>query len=292
MDTVHSMQRRQAWMREFMMDEGRDPLTFVGSAREVDSIGSIAQKMREVLELDDTWASKEKTWRDALNTLRGAIETAGILIVVNGVVGNNTHRALDVEEFRGFVLVDEFAPLVFVNGSDSKAAQMFTLGHELAHVFLGSSAAFDLRGLMPSQESTEVKCNKVAAEFLVPEARLRGLWQSIGHLDDPFQAAARRFKVSELVVARRALDLGLISRTEFFDFYNMRQAFYRDLKSKKSSGGDYYNNLNVRVGKRFASAVIRATREGKLLYSEAYRLTDMHGRAFDNYAAKIGLGGL
>jgi Zn-dependent peptidase ImmA (M78 family) len=169
---------------------------------------------------------------------------------------------------------------------------MFTLGHELAHVFLGSSAAFDLRGLMPSQESTEVKCNKVAAEFLVPEARLRGLWQSIGHLDDPFQAAARRFKVSELVVARRALDLGLISRTEFFDFYNMRQAFYRDLKSKKSSGGDYYNNLNVRVGKRFASAVIRATREGKLLYSEAYRLTDMHGRAFDNYAAKIGLGGL
>jgi Zn-dependent peptidase ImmA (M78 family) len=107
-----------------------------------------------------------RTWSDALRRLREAIEEARILVVVNGIVGNNTHRKLDPEEFRGFVLVDAYAPLIFVNNADGKAAQMFTLAHELAHVIFGSSAAFDLRRLMPAHDKTELACNQVAAEFL------------------------------------------------------------------------------------------------------------------------------
>ena len=124
-----------------------------------------------------------------------------------------------MSEFPGFVLVDEYAPLVFLNGADGKAAQMFTLAHELAHVWLGSSAVFDLRELQPAADEVEQACNRVAAEFLVPGDEMREVWSSVRYESERFQQIARRFKVSELVAARRALDLRLITRNEFLEFY-------------------------------------------------------------------------
>src|SRR5690606_8772880 len=131
LDTIHTMQRRQAWMREYLQEEGHDKLPFVGSAPLSEPVASVANRMRRVLRLRDEWAAEYPSWSEALRALRGAMEDAGILVVINGVVGNNTHRRLDPTEFRGFVLVDEYAPLVFVNGADSKAAQMVTLAHGL-----------------------------------------------------------------------------------------------------------------------------------------------------------------
>jgi Zn-dependent peptidase ImmA (M78 family) len=247
--------------------------------------------MRAALGLMADWASGYRTWTDGLGALREAIDEAGILVVVNGVVGNNTHRKLDPHEFRGFVLVDEFAPLVFVNGADGKAAQMFTLAHELAHVFFGSSAAFDLRQLMPAEDATEQACNQVAAEFLIPERLLRQVWPSVPDGPARFQEMARRFKVSELVVARRALDLGLIGRDDFFAFYDSYQTAERRVASQQPQGGDFYANQNLRIGHRFARTVVRAAREDRLLYSEAYRLTGLYGKTFDAYAASLGVGG-
>jgi Zn-dependent peptidase ImmA (M78 family) len=219
------------------------------------------------------------------------MEDAGILVVVNGVVGNSTHRKLDPDEFRGFVLVDEFAPLVFVNGADGKAAQMFTLAHELAHVFLGSSAAFDLREMSPANDPTELACNKVAGEFLAPQQEVRRIWPSIRGDPDRFQSIAREFKVSALVAARRVLDLHLITKDEFLAFYHDYQNDERRKAARRPAGGDFYVNQDLRVGRRFASAVVRAAREGKLLYSEAYRLTGLYGKTFDHYAASLGIGG-
>ncbi|MBI4266631.1 MAG: ImmA/IrrE family metallo-endopeptidase [Acidobacteria bacterium] len=116
------------------------------------------------------------TWTAALQTLRDALDAAGVIVVTNGIVGNNTHRKLDPQEFRGFVLVDEYAPLVFVNGADAKAAQMFTLAHECAHLWYGQSAACDLREPQPANDRVEIACNVVAAEFLVAEVELRAQW--------------------------------------------------------------------------------------------------------------------
>ena len=289
LETIHTMQRRQDWLREFLVDQGIEALTFMRSVRQDEPPISVGQRIREALHLDLGWAAQQTSWTEASNFLRDAMEDAGILVVVNGIVGNNTHRKLDTEEFRGFVLVDDIAPLVFVNGADGKAAQMFTLAHELAHVFLGSSAAFDLREMSPASDPTEQACNRIAAEFLVPEQQIRKIWPSIRSNPERFQLLAREFKVSALVAARRSLDLGLITKKEFLAFY---QDYLKNERRKTPlDGGNFYATQNLRIGRRFASAVIRAAKEGKLLYSEAYRLTGLSGKTFDRYAASLGMGG-
>lgn len=292
LQTVWTMQRRQDWLREYLRDNGEEPLRFVGSAAVDAPPVMVADRMRSALGVGTEWAAEQPTWEDALSALRGAMEDAGIVVVVNGILGNNTHRKLDVNEFRGFVLVDDYAPLAFVNGADARAAQMFTLAHELAHIFLGSSAAFDLRGMQPADDPTEQACNRIAAEFLVPEERLRGVWEAVRREDRPFQALARRFKVSEIVAARRALDLRLLSRDAFLDFYRRYREESERRAARRSGGGDFYNTQYQRVGRRFASAVLQAVKNDELSYREAFRLTDLYGRKFDEFASRIeGKGG-
>ena len=291
LETVHTMQRRQDWLREFLVDQGIEALAFVRSGKPSEPPKSVGQKIRDALHLDMGWAAQQPSWTEALHVLREAMENAGIIVVVNGIVGNNTHRKLDTEEFRGFVMTDDIAPLVFVNGADGKAAQMFTLAHELAHVFFGSSAAFDLREMSPARDPMEQACNRIAAEFLVPEQQIRRIWPSIRSNSERFQLLAREFKVSELVTALRALHLELITKKEFLTFYYDYLNDERRKSARRKDGGDFYATQNLRVGKRFASAVIRAAKESKILYSEAYRLTGLYGKTFDQYASSLGIGG-
>lgn len=291
LETVQMMQKRQSWMREYLMENGEEPLPFVGIARRNEQPSSVAQSIRQALKIDENWASRKPRWAEALRTLREVMENAGILVVVNSIIGNNTHRKLDLGEFRGFVLVDGYAPLVFVNGVDGKAAQMFTLAHELAHVFFGSSAAFDLREMQVANDPMEQACNRVAAEFLVPELQLRRSWSSVRQNPEPFQLLARQFKISALVAARRTLDLGLIQKNAFLDFYRDYQHDERRKAAQQTEGGDFYANQNLRVSRRFAATVIRAAKEGKLLYSEAYELTGLYGKTFDRYVESFDIVG-
>ncbi|MDZ7306407.1 MAG: ImmA/IrrE family metallo-endopeptidase, partial [candidate division KSB1 bacterium] len=283
-DTVHLMLRCQAWFREQLVEEGWEPLRFVRSAKLTASPEEVARQMKEVLGLGPTWIADHRNWTDALKALIDKIDQAGILVAVSGIVGNNTHRILKVDEFRGFVLVDEYAPLVFVNGADAKAAQMFTLAHELAHIWFGQSAAFDLRDLEPAPDKIEQTCNRVAAEFLVPAALLRRFWPSVHKTSNRFQVIAEQFRVSEIVAARRALELSLITKEEFLRFYLAQTK--RERRSQQG-GGDFYATQNLRIGRRFGEAVVRAAREGRLLYREAYRLIGLHGQSFDRYAEAI-----
>ena len=289
LETVQTMERRQAWMRDYLIEQGHEPLGFVRSARLTEKPEHLAREMRRTLGLPEGWAGEQPTWTAALRELQSEIEEAGILVVVSSVVGNNTHRRFDPTEFRGFVLVDEYAPLVFVNSADGKAAQMFTLAHELAHVWLGTSAAFDLRDLQPAADETEQACNRAAAEFLVPAAQLHELWPSISRAPDRFSAVARQFKVSDLVAARRALDLGLITKQDFLGFYEGYQQ-QQHRKPKGREGGNFYTTQTLRLGRYFAEAVVRAAREGTLLYREAYQLTGLCGKTFDRYAQSLSFG--
>jgi len=287
LETIYTMQRRQAWMREYLTEQGHEPLSFVRSESVNSSPQQVASRMRKLLGLDTEWAAKYKTWTEALVDLQVKAEAAGILVVTSSVVGNNPRRKLSVEEFRGFVLVDEYAPLVFINGADGKAAQMFTLGHELAHVWLGSSASFDLRNLQPASNVTEQTCNLIAAEFLVPGDSLGAFWREARQQPNPFHAIARHFKVSEVVAARRALDLRLITKEEFFAFYDNYQRRERKASASREVGGNFYATQTMRLGRRFSETVLQAVRQGTLLYHEAYRLTGLYGQTFDRFVAYL-----
>ena len=122
LDTLYTMQRRQEWLRESLVESDAEPVAFVGSARLADEPDAVGREMRRVLGLDGGWAAGVRTWQDAVSELRRKIEDLGVMAVINGVVGNNTHRRLSVEEFRGFALTDSYAPLIFVNGADAKSA--------------------------------------------------------------------------------------------------------------------------------------------------------------------------
>lgn len=288
LDTIHAMQRRQAWLREELIECEAEPLDFVGSARTGDDPQGVGREMRWLAGLDDGWAAAIRTWREAVGALRRAIEELGVMAVVNGVVGNNTHRKLAVKEFRGFALSDPYAPLVFVNGADSKSVQMFTLVHELAHIWLGESALTDTG--LTSQPSHEIEswCDRAAAEFLVPAQELRACWRNVRHEEGPFEIIARQFKISPIVAGRRAMDLRLVDREAFFAFYDD----YIDRERKQrpgAGGGDFYSNQNTRVGERFAMQVILAAKGGRLSFKEAYDLTGLRGGAFQDYANRLGV---
>lgn len=97
------------------------------------------------------------------------------------------------------------------------------------------------------------------------------------------------FKVSVIVAARRTFDLGLIDREAYFEFYDKYLADERRQKESRAGGGDFWNNQNVRIGRRFSAAVARAVKEGRLLHREAYRLTDLRGDSFESMPAKMGI---
>jgi len=285
-DTVKIVEHRKLWLRDYLIQNGVEQLSFVGSEKGNSDYKNIAEKIRTELNLNELWASDLPNWETALNHLIDKSESAGINVIRNGVVGNNTHRKLNYKEFRGFALVDDFAPFLFINGADFKSAQMFTLAHELAHIWIGSSAVFDLRQMLPAQDQIEILCNKVAAELLAPEKQLRENWESFRNTDDLYQAIAKFFKVSKIVAARRLLDLDYINKYEFFDFYNKYIANIPKGKKDKD-GGNYYNTQPLRIGRRFANIVITAAKRGTLLYRDAYRLTGLTASTFNEFENKF-----
>jgi Zn-dependent peptidase ImmA (M78 family) len=288
LDTIHAAQLRQSWMREFLIERKEPPLKFIGSCNIGESPDVVATAIRRTLNLEPHWSRRLDSWEEALRILIQKTEEADVLVMINGVVENNTHRPLDVEEFRGFALVDTYAPLIFVNGSDAKAAQMFTLTHELAHLLLGQGGVSGFDDLHPSEHKVESFCNRVAAEFLVPELELREVWVELKGNADPFNRLARIFKVSPVVAARRALDLKLISRQRYFDFYNeyLKKAALQKARSK--GGGNFYLTLGMRLGKRFPAAVYSAAKEGRLAFREAYQLTGLSGASYDRFGRELG----
>lgn len=278
--TIQILLERQSWLSDYLSDVDYENLSFVGRYDVGANFKVIANDIKQTLGLKDGWTESQGTWEDALNYLTQRIEEAGIIVTFNGVVGNNTRRVISPSDCRGFVLVDKKAPFLFVNSTDAKAAQMFTLIHELAHIWLGETAGFDNDKMMPANHPVEILCDKVAAEFLVPENYLREIWQE----KQDFYQLAKHFKVSQIVIARRALDLNLINRTEFFRFYNNYVAGVKAKKENaKTSGGDFYATAKKRISLRFANFVNNAVKENALLYRDAYKLTSLKGNTYERF---------
>ena len=290
-DMIKVTIRRQDWIRDYLIDIGAAPLEFVGSSTIDDTPAKVADNIRKTLGITPEWTAKIE-WNHITKRLEELMENARIFVSKNKVVQNYRSRQLDLEEFRGFVLVDDYAPFVFVNGYDDDGAQMFTLAHELAHIWMGESASFDLHDMKSSSHKLEVKCNKIAAEFLAPTDDVRRYWKRFnGVSNDPYKKLSKHFKISLIVAAIRARDTGCISQKEYGDFYSK----YKDnlyMKEKKNhqkeTGPPPDKWMPSRVGKRFLQTVFTAVAESKLLYRDAYHITGLSPNTFDKIRDTMG----
>lgn len=290
LDTLYLCQQRQDWYRDYARVHGLEPWTFVGSARTQESPEVVAQRMRETLGLSSDERRQLSTWTEALRQLIAKAEDTGVMVMASSIVGSNSHRKLDVGEFRGFALADDLAPLVFLNGADSKAAQMFTLAHELAHLWLGATGISDTEAGQVPEQHTERWCNQVAAELLMPLQAVRAAYQVGTPVPEEIQRLAREFKVSTLVALRRLFDAGFIDQARLWQHYREEQARLRGLERHGTGGGDFYRTLGARTSKRFARAIVTSTLEGQTLFQDAFRMLGVRKSAtFYEAARELGV---
>lgn len=288
LDTIYQCEQRQDWYRDYATVNQEEPVGFVGSLTAGTSPVRAAALIREALDFEP--ADRGSNWTEALRILIDRAEGLGILVMVNGVVGSNTHRKLDPREFRGFALADQIAPVIFINGADTKAAQIFTLVHEVAHLWLGETALDNLDLSATSEEATERWCNQVASEILVPLSAI---------VDETAQDSvtaqidllARRFKVSTLVALRRLYDARRMNWADYRAAYEAELGRVLALLGERSGdGGNFFNIQPLRVSRRFTSAVVTNTLEGQTLYRDAFQMLGFKKvSTFNELASRLGI---
>lgn len=295
LDTIYLCQQRQDWYRQNALVLGEAPLDFIGSATVQSDVVATAARIRAAVGFDLNARAEAATFVEALRTMIDTADRAGILIMTSGIVGHNTHRPLDTAEFRGFALADDLAPLIFINGADTKSGQMFTLAHELAHLWLGESGVSDATPATSvlGRASVERWCNAVAAETLVPLDGFRQAYSRLAEVRMEMNRLSRVYKVSTLVILRRMLDAGGLTRDAFQAAFEAELRHLRAELAKrkeKSKGGDPYATGRVRVSPRFGRALIAATWEGRATFTEASRLLGFKNvKTIERFGEELGM---
>ena len=251
-DTLRDVQFKLDWYRDYRTDHGHGPLPFVGRFGLSAEPDKVTEDIRRTLGVDAAEREQTRTWEGYFQLLVSKAEKAGVWVMRNGVVGNNTHRPLSVDVFCGFAISDPVAPVIFINGQDAKAAQIFTLAHELAHIWLGQSGVSDPfhAGIGDERRDgkTEKLCNTVAAEFLVPRMEFDAAWDGDARLEENVQRLSAQFRVSRVVVAIRAQKMGRIGRDEFDVFFDAERQRWRQERDASEPGGNYYRTVKTRNG--------------------------------------------
>lgn len=291
-DTYDLMEDIQDWMRDYLLENGNDALSFVGSVNENTPISHIAEDIRSHLNLRADWFRACRNAKDAYTKLRSKITNAGILVMSSGIVENNTRRKLDIREFRAFTLVDSYAPLIFINTCDTDTGKLFSIVHELAHIWLGIDSFYNEHfGHDENISRIERTCNAVAAELLVPgDLFLREWAVTEGTASDRIQYLYGYFHCSRYVIARRALECQRIDKTTYDDIirrFDHEYTLWMQAQRKKN-GGNYYRTLGSRIDHRFLQALSQSTREGRTPYTDAYRLTNTNRKTFERLLIRIG----
>ena len=290
-DILDQMTAIQDWMRNELRREQSDALPFVGCCSLHDSATEIAQRIRDALALKTNWYREGKNAEDNFNHLRNTLAQHGLLIFTGGKVGANTHRPLDVKEFRAFTLVDAYAPLIFINTTDTANGRLFSLLHETVHVWLGKNSLFNNPEWSNEHVSLlEQKCNAVAAELLVPAADFSEIWESSIPVEDMIERAARHFRCSKAVILRRAYEMKRIPRDVYARMLALQKERWEHAKAqkKKSSGGDFYNTLLSNLDHRFLAALERSVIQGNTQDTDAYRLTATNRKTYREALERMG----
>ncbi len=278
-------------MKTYRQELGFDKLSIVGCMRGIKEIGTIVDRIRKDLELDDTWYERSKDTREAFGYIRRQLEVCGVVVMMSGIVGKNTHRALNVDEFRAFTMVDDWAPLIFINATDSNGAKLFSILHEVAHIWLGRDDLFnDRRSRIAGVSEIEVICNAVAGELMVPKKVFLSQWDVYsGNIFNKITELAKYFRCGEVVVARKAIDCKKIEQNIYNQVVQTAIENYRQMKeNKQTNGGNYYNTIGSRLDGSLIRALCESINMGRTTYTEAYRLTNTSRKTFSEVAQRLG----
>lgn len=281
-DTIFTVLRRQDWYRAYLQDQDASPLRFVGSASLRTDAKVVATEIKSALELT-ALNPAGMSWEDYQRTIIDAAEAAGILVMRSGIVDNNTHRPLNINEFRGFAISDPLAPVVFINLKDAPSARLFTVIHELAHLWIGES------GISSASANEELQveryCNQVAGEFLAPEENVIRLWSEHKDLDANVASLAKHFHVSRYVIVRRAYDLNLVTYDAYQDYY---RALMRQFNEAEGGSGNFYATAKNKNSARFSKALLDEALSGRVLLRDAGKLLGVSPDKLKKFATEIG----
>lgn len=291
-DTINEMKNIQEWMREYAIKNTNNELKFVGLLKDCFDCNKIVKSIRNELGIDLDWFKQMTDERMAFHTLRNKLESCGVIVMMSGIVRQNNRRKLDIDEVRAFALSDPYAPLIFINTNDSRGAKLFSLLHELTHLWLGSDDFYNgSAGEDSGVSKIETLCNAVAAELLVPNVLFKEGWMNLSKDLDALikiESLSSFFKCGITVIARRAFDHGFISKDTYQMAANIALQRYQEQKDKlkDNKGGNYYATLASRMDGRFVRALNSSLNEGTVTPSEVYRLTNTNRKTFSELVEK------
>lgn len=275
-DTIDEMRSKQDFLREEIETE----LEYINKFSISDNDLEVANYIRVILGIEKDYYLKVS--RDnILKFFREKINQIGVFVFFNGKYKDNTHRALNLNEFRGFVLIDKKAPIIFLNQKDTKNGQLFTLIHELVHLFIGDEEIYGVQSESTDFDHTEAFVNRVTAEILVPNDKFLEKYSTTKNTVD----IANTFKVSEFVIVRKMLDNKKISHKQYMSLIDKLSEQYREheklFNEKKSSGGDYKNNVRFRIDQQFFNYVQNAVNNQKISYTDAFNLVGVSYKGYN-----------
>jgi Zn-dependent peptidase ImmA (M78 family) len=300
-ETVAQVRELQEWYREFLIDTNASPVQVVNSISRSMSIGEAAAKLDKHIGYTESKATSVHTYRGHWSSFASLMESAGIAVMKNGVVGNNTHRPLSIDEFQAFSISDDYAPVVFINGKDEDSASVFSLAHELTHIGLGIQS---LTRVLPervpttavdieSMSNLERWCNAVAAELLVPASILNADFMPDQNLESEVSRLSRHYQVSRFVILIKLRDEKHIPPDVFRNHYaNLLKSWkaYSAEEKSKSKGGDAYRTMAVRFSKSITRTLIEETIYGRTTYAEALELLRLSkASTISSWADRLGI---
>lgn len=280
---------KQKWYKDYILENDGDEKFFLEKFTINSNKNEIIDNIKKLLHLEN-YIGKSLKREDLLNKLIREIEKLDILVMKNGIVGSNTHKPLNTKEFRGFAIYDKFAPLIFLNSKDANSAQIFTLIHELVHLWIGESGV-SLLDLNHTDNKIELFCNEITAEILVPKNLLDSYWNNLTDFEEHYEELATIFSVSTLVILNKLYGLKYINYETYSKYTNIEAEKFKEFMAnkKKTSGGDFYKTLKTRNGTIFSTALIVSTLEGNTLYKEAATLLNTNSSNINRFAQELGI---
>lgn len=282
-DTLYSMGRKRDWLSEYRREKGWEKLVPEGLIDlKSQDIYSICNTAKEYLNIDEFWYRNYSNGTLAFNYLREQLESSGITVMQNGVVGANNYRKLDIDEFRGFLLYDDIAPIIFINNNDSLTGKIFTLIHEYIHFLLEEDDIF-IEEDLTSEKKEEQIINGITAEFLIPTSHVEELWDNSKDLKEQIEDLSKNFHVSMIALAIKLKDMNKIDQRAVNQIKQYTQVRWENRSPKAGGGGNYYYTTKSRYGDSFLSTVIQGAESGDISYTHAFKLLDNSVKAYDYF---------